>query len=62
MLPQCYSSCVPAITSRQNPIVARFRDAAKGGSSDLLLLDGVHLVAEALGAGIRIREVRCHRT
>jgi RNA methyltransferase, TrmH family len=55
-LPQCYSSCVPAITSRQNPIVARFRAAARGESADLLLLDGVHLLAEALGAGIRVRE------
>jgi RNA methyltransferase, TrmH family len=55
-LPQCYSSCVPAITSRQNPIVARFRAAARGESADLLLLDGVHLVTEALGAGIRVRE------
>src|SRR5947199_297232 len=55
-LPQCYSSCVPAITSRQNPIVARFRAAARGESADLLLLDGAHLVAEALGAGIRLRE------
>jgi TrmH family RNA methyltransferase len=54
-LPQCYSSCVPAITSRQNPIVARFRAAAKG-DADVLLLDGVHLVAEALGAGVRVRE------
>jgi len=56
IVPQCYSSCVSAITSRQNPIVARFRDAAKGGSAELVLLDGVHLVAEALGAGLRIRE------
>ena len=56
MVPQCYSSCVPAITSRQNPIVARFRAAARGESTDQLLLDGVHLVVEALGAGIRIRE------
>lgn len=55
-LPQCYSSCVPAITSRQNPIVARFREAARGESDDLLLLDGVHLVADALDAGIHIRE------
>src|SRR3989442_1237796 len=55
-LPQCYSSCVPAITSRQNPIVARFRAAARGESAGLLLLDGAHLVAEALGAGIRVRE------
>ena len=55
-LPQCYSSCVPAITSRQNAIVSRFRAAARGESAELLLLDGVHLVAEALGAGIRVRE------
>jgi TrmH family RNA methyltransferase len=55
-LPQCYSSCVPAITSRQNPIVARFRAAARGESVDVLLLDGAHLLAEALGAGIRVRE------
>jgi TrmH family RNA methyltransferase len=46
---------VPAITSRQNPIVARFRAAARGESAELLL-DGVHLLAEALGAGIRVRE------
>jgi TrmH family RNA methyltransferase len=47
---------VPAITSRQNPIVARFRAAARGENVDVLLLDGVHLLAEALGAGIRVRE------
>ena len=56
MVPQCYSSCVSAITSRQNPIVSRFRETARGEGGDLLLLDGVHLVAEALGAGIHIRE------
>ena len=44
-----------AITSRQNPLVARFRDAARG-ETDLLLLDGAHLVTEALNAGIRLRE------
>ena len=60
-LPQCYSSCVPAITSRQNPIVARFRAAARGESEELLLLDGVHLVTEALGAGIRMREAAMTR-
>jgi TrmH family RNA methyltransferase len=47
---------VPAITSRQNPIVARFRAVARGDNADLLLLDGVHLVAEALGSGLRLRE------
>jgi TrmH family RNA methyltransferase len=46
---------VPAITSRQNAIVARFRAARDEGAA-LLLLDGVHLVAEALGAGLRVRE------
>ena len=60
-LPQCYSSCVPAITSRQNAIVSRFRAAARGESAELLLLDGVHLVAEALGAGIRVREAAMTR-
>ena len=57
IVPQCYSSCVPAITSRQNPIVARFRAVARGDRPDELLLDGVHLVTEAIAAGIRIREV-----
>jgi TrmH family RNA methyltransferase len=47
---------VPAITSRQNPIVARFRAAARGERAELLLLDGVHLLEEALAAGIRVRE------
>jgi TrmH family RNA methyltransferase len=46
---------VAAITSRQNPIVSRFRDAARG-ESDNLLLDGVHLVAEALDGGLHIHE------
>jgi TrmH family RNA methyltransferase len=35
--------------------VARFRAAARG-ETDLLLLDGAHLVAEALNAGITVRE------
>ena len=45
-----------AITSRQNPIVARFRAAARHEAGGPLLLDGAHLVAEALGSGIRVRE------
>jgi TrmH family RNA methyltransferase len=41
------------VSSRQNPIVARFRDAARGRASDgVVLLDGEHLVAEALDAGV----------
>ncbi len=45
------------ITSRQNPLVARYRAAARGDADALLFLDGLHLVAEALDAGIRVREV-----
>lgn len=44
------------IASRQNPIVARFRAAARGDVDGLVLLDGPHLIFEALGAGIELRE------
>jgi TrmH family RNA methyltransferase len=37
-------------------MVPRFREAARGESDDLLLLDGIHLVAEALDGGIHIHE------
>jgi RNA methyltransferase, TrmH family len=43
-----------AITSRQNPIVARYRAAARGDDRSVLLLDGVHLIADGLRAGIAI--------
>jgi TrmH family RNA methyltransferase len=42
------------IASRQNPIVIRYRQAARGGG--LLLLDGTHLVSEALTAAIHVTE------
>ncbi len=42
------------ITSRQNPLVARFRDAARGEPADVMLLDGPHLVADALAADLEI--------
>ncbi|HUR34697.1 MAG TPA: RNA methyltransferase [Vicinamibacterales bacterium] len=44
------------ITSRHNAIVAAYRAAARGGTEGLLL-DGSHLVGEALSAGIRLRHV-----
>ena len=47
---------LPKITSRRNPIVARFREAARGADPDLLLLDGIHLVQGALDAGLEL----CH--
>ncbi len=43
----------PAISSRQNPLVARFRAAAEG-DAHWMLLDGPHLVDEALNAGVAI--------
>jgi TrmH family RNA methyltransferase len=42
------------ITSRQNPLVARFRDAARGDDGGVMLLDGAHLVADAIAARIGI--------
>jgi RNA methyltransferase, TrmH family len=44
------------ISSRHNPIVARYRAAAQGEAADVLLLDGAHLVGDALAAGVRVRE------
>jgi TrmH family RNA methyltransferase len=46
------------ISSRQNPIVSRFRELARGrGSDGTILLDGEHLVQEALGSGITLDTV-----
>ena len=47
---------MPVITSRQNPAVRRFRDAAEAGG-DEILLDGLHLVAEALLAHLPVEIV-----
>jgi TrmH family RNA methyltransferase len=40
------------ITSRHHPLVARFRDAARGDTAAVMLLDGAHLVADALAAHV----------
>ena len=45
------------IASRQNPSVSRFRAAARRETADVVLLDGAHLVAEAIDAGVRLREI-----
>jgi TrmH family RNA methyltransferase len=42
------------ITSRQNPLVARFRDAARGDAGSVMLLDGAHLIGDAIDAGLDI--------
>ncbi|MGE3955987.1 MAG: TrmH family RNA methyltransferase [Vicinamibacterales bacterium] len=44
------------ITSRQNATVAAYRDAARDASATILL-DGLHLVGEAIDAGLRLRHV-----
>jgi len=40
------------ITSRQNSLVSRCRDVLRGRDRNRILLDGVHLVAEAIDAGV----------
>jgi TrmH family RNA methyltransferase len=44
------------ISSRQNAIVAKFRAVAHGEIEGLLLLDGVHLVQDALAAGLTFEQ------
>ena len=51
IVPQCYPSRV-TITSRQNPLVTRFRTAAHGDVGGVILLDGAHLVADAAAANV----------
>ena len=45
------------ISSRQNALVKRFRAVARGQYPDLMLLDGDHLLCEAVRARIRIEAV-----
>jgi RNA methyltransferase, TrmH family len=45
------------ISSRRNSLVARYRAAADGDPEGVLLLDGVHLLAEALDAGLTLHHV-----
>jgi len=49
---------VRRITSRGNPLVARFRDAARGrGPDGTVLLDGAHLVSEAIRSRVALEIV-----
>jgi len=47
----------PVISSRHNAIVARSRAVAAGDDRTLLLLDGAHLVSEAIDAGLAFEQV-----
>ena len=42
------------ISSRQNALVRQFRDVAQGDVDDALLLDGDHLIQEALASAVAI--------
>jgi len=42
------------IASRQNALVRQFRDVAQGEDAERMLLDGEHLIEEALASGIDI--------
>jgi TrmH family RNA methyltransferase len=57
MIQRRFEAMLPKITGRRNPLVARFREIARGDDSDLLLLDGPHLVQDAVDAALRIRHV-----
>jgi TrmH family RNA methyltransferase len=46
------SARVPRITSRQHPLVMRFRRLAERREDGSILVDGPHLVDEALAAGL----------
>jgi len=45
------------ISSRQNALVAKYRRVGRGDDGSLVLLDGAHLVGEALAAGVELRDV-----
>src|SRR4029450_13036112 len=48
------------VSSRQHPLVARFREAARR-PGDTMLLDGPHLLAEALGSGVIVEVAALER-
>jgi TrmH family RNA methyltransferase len=45
---------IERISSRQNALVREFRDIANGDVADRMLLDGEHLIEEALASGVEI--------
>ena len=48
---------LPSITSRRHPLVQACRDARGGGPDEPLLLDGWHLLVDAVAAGLAVDAV-----
>jgi len=48
---------LPSITSRRHPLVQACRDARGGGPEEPLLLDGWHLLVDAVAAGLSVDAV-----
>jgi len=48
---------VEKITSRQNPLVKRFRRVCAGSERGFLFLEGVRLIEEALAAGVHFESI-----
>ncbi|MEZ5418784.1 MAG: RNA methyltransferase [Vicinamibacterales bacterium] len=55
------SDTLPVITSRRHPLVQACRDARAGGPDQPLLLDGWHLLVEAVSAGLAVDAVAVDR-
>ena len=53
------SPTVKSITSRHNSIVKRYREVARGEVPSLVLLEGPHLIEEAVAAHLPIHDVAC---
>ena len=52
-----FSMLVEKITSRQNPLVKRFRRVRAGTEHHLLFLEGVRLIEDAIKAGVRFESI-----
>lgn len=55
------SSSLPTITSRRHPLVQACREARTGGPGQPLLIDGWHLLVEAVQAGLAVDAVAVSR-